>query len=73
MSEEEEGEDEDWWRRVTMAMVEEAAGLRALALVEEAMTPEADLLQTLLRVASILGCLVVFLIRVVRGVKVIRG
>lgn len=73
MSEKEEADEEDWWRRATMAMVEEAAGRRALAFVEVAMTPEADLLQALLRVASILGCLVVFLIRLVREVKVIRG
>lgn len=73
-SEEEEGEEEeDWWRRATMAMVEEAAGRRALAFVEAAMTPEADLFQALLKLASILGCLVVFLIRLVREVKVIRG
>lgn len=55
MSEEEEGEEEeedDWWRRATMAIVEEAAGRKAVAFVEAAMTPEADLLQVLLRVES---------------------
>ena len=56
-----------------MAIVEDAAGRRALALVEAAMTPEVDLFQALLRVASILGRLVVFLIRMVREMKVLRG
>jgi hypothetical protein len=53
MSEEEgEEEEEDWWRRATMAIVEEAAGRKAVAFVEAAKTPEADLFQALLRVAS---------------------